>query len=387
MKREGRGSRSSPGFLSPAFGVAMALAAIVTSCSISPEPPAIRMTQPDGSPAFVHVINLPSDVLSDLQGRTRTADEWTAMLKVSTTADGPPILGDYRVVSGTLRFTPTYPFDPGRPYAVRFNGAAAGYTGAPMFGTFALPGDGKTPSTTVSAVYPSGDTVPENLLRLYIHFSAPMGQSVGVDHVELLDDSGTVVEGAFLPLGYEFFDAERSRFTLFLDPGRVKRGILPNRQSGRAMKAGGRYTLVVKTTWRDENGLPLKEEFRKTYVAGPAAMQGLDSAQWKVQAAPATLTVTFPGPLDRGLLMRALGVRRDGRDVEGESRVEAGERRWVFTPRQPFAPGDYELVALSILEDAAGNQIGKAFEIDNFEAVDKSPDPKTIAIRFVVGGS
>lgn len=362
----------------------MALVALATACSGSPEPPAIRMTQPDGSPAFVHVINLPSDVLSDLRGRSRTTDEWAAILKVSTTVDGPAIVGDYQVVGSTLRFTPTYPFDPGRPYAVRFNGAGAGYTGAPMFGTFALPGDGKVPSTTVAAVYPSGDHVPENLLRLYIHFSAPMGQSVGVDHVALLDDTGTVVEGAFLPLGYEFFDAERRRFTLFLDPGRVKRGILPNRQSGRAMKAGKSYTLVVKTSWRDESGLPLKEEFRKTYTATPAAMQGLTTAEWKVEAAPAVVTVTFPEPLDHGLLTRALGVARDQKDVEGESRVEAGERRWVFTPRQPLAPGAYDLIALSILEDPAGNQIGKAFEIDNFEAVDRSPDPKTISLPFVV---
>ena len=362
----------------------MALAAI--ACSQPSGPPAIRMTQPDGSPAFVHVINLPSAVLSDLRGRTRSTDEWAAMLKVSTTADGPAVLGDYSVVDGTLRFTPTYAFDPGRPYAVRFNGASAGYTGAPMYGTFALPGDGKTPSTTVTAVYPSGEVVPENLLRLYIHFSAPMGQSVGVDHVDLLDDSGVVVEGAFLPLGYEFFDADRTRFTLFLDPGRVKRGILPNRQSGRAMKAGGRYTLVVKTTWRDADGLALKEEFRKTYTAGPAAMQGLNTAAWTIAPSPTALTVTFPAPIDRGLLMRAMGVRRNGQDVEGESRVEAGETRWVLTPQQPFAPGAYELIALSILEDPAGNQIGKAFEVDNFEAVDKSPDPKTMSIRFVVGG-
>jgi hypothetical protein len=59
----------------------------------------------------------------------------------------------------------------------------------------------------------------------------------------------------------------------------------------------------------------------------------------------------------------------------------------VLTPSQPLTPGTYELIALSILEDPAGNQIGKAFEIDNFEAVDKSPDPKTIGMRFVVGGS
>jgi hypothetical protein len=353
------------------------------------------MTQPDGSPAFVHVINLPSDVLSDLRGRTRTADEWAAMLKVSTTADGPPVLGDYRVVIGTLRFTPTYPFDPGRPYAVRFNGAAAGFTGAPMYGTLALPGDGRSPSTTVTAVYPSGDTVPENLLRIYIHFSAPMGRSGGVDQVELLDATGAVVEGAFLPLDYEFFDAGRTRFTLFLDPGRVKRGILPNRQRGRAMTDGERYTLVVKSTWRDEHGQPLKQEFRQHYTAGPAAMQGLDTAQWRVGAGRRPgpsgpveeIIASFPGPLDRGLALRALSVRRDGKDVAGEVRVERGETQWVLTPSQPLTPGTYELIALSILEDPAGNQIGKAFEIDNFEAVDKSPDPKTIGMRFVVGGS
>jgi hypothetical protein len=374
--------------------VVVALAAITMGCSLSPEPPALRMTQPDGSPAFVHVVNLPADVLADMGGRARTADQWAAILKVSTTADGPPIVGDYRVVDGTLRFTPTYPFDPGRPYAVQFNGSAAGYTGGLLFGTLALPGDGRTRSTTVTAIYPSGDTVPENLLRIYIHFSAPMGRSGGVDQVEWLDATGAVVEGAFLPLDYEFFDATRTRFTLFLDPGRVKRGILPNRQSGRALKNGERYTLLVKSSWRDENGQPLQAEFRKHYTAGPAAMHGLDTAQWKVGAGRRPgpsgpideIIAGFPAPLDRGLTLRALSVRRNGQEVPGEARTDRGETQWIFAPSQPLSPGNYELIALSILEDPAGNQIGKAFEIDNFEAVDKSPDPQTVALPFLVRG-
>jgi hypothetical protein len=36
------------------------------------------------------------------------------------------------------------------------------------------------------------------------------------------------------------------------------------------------------------------------------------------------------------------------------------------------------------LEDLAGNQIGRAFEVDNFDTVDKSPDPQTITIPFRV---
>jgi hypothetical protein len=372
----------------------LAIVLLAASCG-RPQTPALRMTQPDGRAAFVEVVGLPSSTLDALQSRQRTADEWAAILRVAVTADGPPVLGEYAVVDDALRFTPAFPFDPGRPYAVRFNGAAAGDTSGPLFGTLALPGAAATSSTTVTAVYPSGEVVPENLLRLYIHFSAPMGQG-GIDHVELLDASGTLVEGAFLPLDYEFFDTDRTRFTAFLDPGRVKRGILPNRQRGRALKSGQRYTLVVKAAWRDGNGHPLKEEFRRTFTAGPAEMQPLDTATWKLAApdgagtsgpGPAELTVTFPKPLDRGLLLRALGIRRDGQQVDGQARVEAGETKWVFTPAAPWTAGRYELVALSILEDPAGNQIGKAFEIDNFETVDKSPDPKTVAIPFSVGGS
>ena len=46
---------------------------------------------------------------------------------------------------------------------------------------------------------------------------------------------------------------------MFFDPGRQKRGILPNQQMGRSLEPGQRYTLVVDREWRDGNGLPLKE--------------------------------------------------------------------------------------------------------------------------------
>jgi hypothetical protein len=42
--------------------------------------------------------------------------------------------------------------------------------------------------------------------------------------------------------------------------------------------------------------------------------------------------------------------------------------RWIFTPREPWRAGSYQLLALDILEDIAANQIGRAFEVDNFES-------------------
>lgn len=73
--------------------------------------------------------------------------------------------------------------------------------------------------------------------------------------------------------------------------------------------------------------------------------------------------MTFPEPLDHGLLQRALGVGRDGAAVAGDHRIEAAETRWTFVPRDAWLAGDYTLIVLAILEDLAGNRIGRSFEV------------------------
>ncbi len=211
----------------------------------------------------------------------------------------------------------------------------------------------------------------------------------GFDYVMLLDDRGQEVVDAFLPLDADFWNDDRTRYTVFFDPGRVKRGILPNKQMGRALAAGKRYTLLVKREWRDGHGLPLKEEFRHEFRASPPMERPLTMAAWKV-AAPAAGTrepvvVTFPDPLDHGLLRRALGVARGGAALEGDVAIEGAETRWRFTPRAPWVSGDYDLVALAFLEDLAGNRIGRAFEVDNFERTDLTPEPERRTLAFKVG--
>jgi hypothetical protein len=354
--------------------------------------PAIRLSTSGTGQAYVEVVGLSDSTLDRLADARYSAPEWSSVLRVSVDDASPPVVGRYEVIAQALRFTPLFPFDGGRSYQVRFDqarvdGEAAAHV-APLTATVGLPASTAVPSTVVAHVYPTGDVLPENQLRMYIEFSAPMGRRSGIEHVALLDERGEQVEGPFLPLDYEFWNGDRTRFTVFFDPGRVKRGILPNKQLGRALKAGRTYTLLVRSEWQDANGLPLKESYRRSFRVGPADTRPLDTAHWRIDAPPAggqtPLVVSFPEPVDHGLLFRALGVRRDGAIVDGDVAVDADETRWSFTPHQPWRAGAYDLLALSILEDRAGNQIGRAFEVDNFETVDKGPDPRTVMLPFRV---
>ena len=366
------------------------------ACNRPPDsnaPPAIALTTPQGgAPAFVEVKGLPARTLSALQGARLTQEQWARVLRIAVGADAPPVLGEYAVVDAALRFTPLFPFDQGRQYQVRFEPARVPGAHADDIGvietTVGRPASTDVPSTVVTHVYPTGDLVPENLLRMYVEFSAPMGRKSGVEYISLLDHTGQEIPGAVLPLDYEFWSPDHTRFTVFFDPGRVKKGILPNQQMGRPLEKGRLVTLVISREWRDEHGLPLKEEFRRVLRVGPTDTEPLDTAAWRIQTPAAGgrsgVVVTFPEPLDHGLLMRALGVTRDGKEVEGDIAVDQLETRWTFTPREPWRSGTYQLLALDILEDLAGNQIGRAFEVDNFDTVDKGPNPQTIRVPFNV---
>jgi len=377
-------------------GVLVSVLSSTAACGRSSDasaPPAITLTTPgNGAPAYVALTGLPANALKSLQHANLTPEQWASVLRVAVSTDAPSMLGDYTVLDGVVRFTPLFPFDQGRQYHVRFEPArlpgGAADAGGAIETTVGRPAATAVPSTTVARVYPSGDIVPENLLRMYVEFSAPMGRKSGVEYIALLDHQGKEIEGAVLPLEYEFWSPDHKRFTIFFDPGRVKKGILPNLQMGRPLEVGRSVTLVIKREWPDENGLPLKEEFRRVLRVGPTDLEPLDTSTWRIQSPAAGsrdgMVVTFPEPLDHGLLMRALGVTRDGKEVDGAIGVDHAETRWTFTPTAPWTAGTYQLLALDILEDLAGNQIGRAFEVDNFDTVDKGPNPKTITIPFHV---
>ena len=118
----------------------------------------------------------------------------------------------------------------------------------------------------------------------YIEFSAPMSRVGGLDYITLRDQQGKMVAATLLPLEADFWISERTRYTAFLDRGRVKRGILPNEQMGRAIHAGRRYPIVVDSTWRDANGLPLVATYRRSVHVVAPDEQIVNMNAWRLDA-------------------------------------------------------------------------------------------------------
>ena len=370
------------------FALAAACGAPATPISLSIVPAS------DAGSAHVKVSGLSSNELNTLRASPPPAEVWLALLSVRVAgadAAQPAVTGAYMVGPDDVTFTPRFPFDAGRSYDVAFDPSKlpAPRRDAVVRASLALPKIERLPSVVVARVLPTSEVIPENLLRMYIEFSKPMGRASGLPFVHLLDDRGVEVREPFLPLDVEFWNPEYTRFTLFFDPGRVKRGILPNEQMGRALVVGRRYTVVVDAAWRDAQGAPLKSEYRQQFTVGPADNHPIALKSWRITAPRGggrdPLIVSFPDPLDHGLLSRALGVARAaGGVVTGSVRIDPGETRWNFTPDADWSAGAYELVVLGVLEDVAGNQIDKPFEVDMFKRIDTTSKPSERRLKFDV---
>jgi hypothetical protein len=372
---------------------------LAVACAPTPPPgaPVIRLVEPgSGASAYVEVTGIDRGVRDASRRLGADAGEWERLLGVRVVgpdgrAQDVAVAGQYRVADDALRFTPLFPFEPGRPYEVRYHAASVspGARGDERRQIVTL-GAAATasPSTVVTHVFPSGETVPANQLRMYIHFSAPMGRRGGQGHVRLLDERGQEVVDPFLPLEAELWNADRTRYTLFFDPGRQKRGIRPNREMGSSLRERQRYTLIVDREWTDGHGQPLARAFTRTFRVGAPMRHALDTSTWRIVApSPGTrdpLSLTFPAPLDHALLLRALGVTRDGQTLAGEARVDEGETRWTWTPAEAWRSGRYELFALPILEDVAGNRIGRAFEVESGAAPVTDGEGVATSIPFTV---
>jgi len=343
----------------------------------------------------LEVTGLSASETSALRARALDDAAWSVMFNVcvanQTDASLPAIAGRYAIKTDSVTFTPLYPFDPGRAYRVRvdFSKLRSGLT---ITSIVTLPAGEAGPAAEVAAVHPDAAVVPENLLRMYVEFSAPMGSRQAGDFVRLVDrttGSDMTVDEAFLPVEADFWSPDHRRYTLFLDPGRVKRGILPNRQRGRPLRAGRAYALVIAADWPDERGRPLKTSFRREFTAGPAVARGIDAASWRITAPAAgsrdPVVVAFDRPLDRAVALRALGIEHDGRPVAGAGAIAQGDTRWTFTPGTAWQAGDYRLTAQPYLEDPQGNQIGRAFEV--LVDTPREPNPSPYRMAFVVGRS
>ena len=107
-----------------------------------------------------------------------------------------PMAGSIEKRGALVVFVPRFPLLPGTTYYAISGTASA---------SFRLPSPAPSLPTRVLQVYPSASTLPLNLLKFYLHFSAPMSRGDSYQHIRLLKADGTPVDLPFLELAEELW--------------------------------------------------------------------------------------------------------------------------------------------------------------------------------------
>lgn len=214
----------------------------------------------------------------------------------------------------------------------------------------------------VPTVYPSGPSVPENLLRLSVVFKqAP--HRLEVERLQLENAQGPLVHAL---LQQALWSPDGKTLTLLLHPARVKTGLQANLLHGRALTAGQEVRLVLRPAACGPDCTSGQGQLLKSWQVGPAQLQALAPERWTLTlprvGTRQPLQLHFDLPIDKQAQHLLTVVDSAMQPRAGSTRLSEGETRWSFVPQHPWRAGHYQILLHPELEDSAGNRVGASFE-------------------------
>lgn len=304
---------------------------------------------------------VPAGALTQAQG-----EAWLTLglIDPDTKALGPAMLGAYARKGGEITFTPRHSLLAGQ----RYRATLLPRSKSPTTADHVVAARKPAPRAAVEKVYPTADVLPANQLKFYIYFSQPMRESRTIfDHIHVLDDKGDEVIDPWRRT--ELWSADGKRLTLWVHPGRLKKGVNLNEELGPVLEEGRSYSLAITAKLLDADGQPLAKAFTKKFKTSKAIRTVVDVDEWKLAAPKAggreALTITFPRPLDHALLGRFVEVfDEDGVPVRGAIAVGKEERSITFVPAAAWQDQEHRVVVDGRLEDLAGNSVEQIFDVD-----------------------
>lgn len=200
----------------------------------------------------------------------------------------------------------------------------------------------------VVVVYPSGPTVPANVLRLTVRFARP---ARGPGRPDL------ALAGVAQPfIDQDLWSDDGRLLTLLFDPSRLKQGVGANLSLGRVLHPGQRIVLTA-------GGHSVK-----AWTVTEAQAQAPDPHLWTLvpphlPGGHASVIIRFDHPIDALSRDLIAVVSSAGEAVAGEAALLDGEQVWQFRPTDPWRPGAYRIAVSPKLEDASGNSVAEPFEV------------------------
>jgi len=322
----------------------------------------------------------------DLNKATSFYDVSVYFGEVPSNADMPKIIGISKCIDSQLFFKSKYGFSTGASYTV----LVKNNSNKEQRFIIKVPEIKLDPSTYIKNVYPTSSILPMNQLKFYIEFSAPMRLGNAFEHIHLYKLPENKLESeAFLVTADELWNPEKTRVTVFFDPGRIKRGVQPNLQLGLPLVEGNTYKLIIDKGWLDVNDVKLTKGFEKIFDVVSVDRESPSPENWKIKF-PKTknkspIKIDFKEVMDFGLLHSAIIiVDEENRFVDGTIKLSENERKWSFTPENKWLIGNYKMIINTWLEDLSGNNLNRKFDVNLNSKNDEPKNIKEVIIPFEI---
>ena len=287
------------------------------------------------------------------------------------------ILGEV-IERDSIYFKPLIPLTPGKTYLLTYKGN--------LISQFTIPEE-LDKSVSVVNLFPTQDTVPFNLLKMHLQFSEPMGIEHSDKYVEVRNEKGDSIASVFLSLNPELWNEDRTMITLWLDPGRIKRGLIPNETLGAPLEQNKSYTIVIHPGWKARSNSVLKELYTKTFFVSDRDSISPSLQSWSLIIPKAEtkdpMEINFKESLDFILIQEAISISYGELEIQGQIDVIPEEKGIVFHPESNWRVGEYIIQVESRLEDLAGNNLNRLFETDKTQT--SNIDPSSIHfLKFII---
>ena len=300
-------------------------------------------------------ISIPLDLLNE-------SGDYESHIIVSLTGedDLTAILGEFTTEHDYLIFKPLIPLTQGLRYEI--------FESEQKIGEVIIPYS-KEEAPSLLKIYPTQDTVPENLLKLFLKFSKPMRSGKSIEHLTLVKGENDTISSVFLDLQPELWNEDQTMLTVWLDPGRIKRDLIPNLEMGAPLDQFEQYSLIISDNWKDQNGINLSSSVIKSFYVINRDSISPKPENWSVTTPEAQtkdfLYIDFSEELDYSLLGEVFEIKDSlGKEVSGKWQVGDFEKSVKFSSELVWEKGIYQLQIENRLEDLAGNNINRLFETD-----------------------
>ncbi|AXT49764.1 hypothetical protein D1818_02620 [Aquimarina sp. BL5] len=290
-----------------------------------------------------------------------------------------PILGKTLKTNEGILFTPVVPFGWDQKYTLVYNH---------IIEYFKLTIPENYESLSVTEIYPSAPILPSNLLKLYIRFSKPINTAFVYDHIRFINLAGDTLSRTILPLENPLISDDRRLLTIWIEPGRQKRGLGPNKELG-AVFNKETYRLIVTKDIKDINGVSMQEDFIHSFCIGNTDRIKPTINDWKIGIPKinsiSKLLIQCSESLDYGSVQGNIHiVDKSMQEIKGTWQLLEQETILSFQPREAWKKGDYQILCNPEIEDLAGNNLSRLFDTEIKKTSNQETTNQQYSLEFSI---